>query len=49
MAYFHLLVADNELMPLIQGVTLTLNDKNNGSNAFPVPEDLGVDPLSVFI
>ena len=32
-----------------QGVTLTLNDKNNATNAFPVPENLCVEPLFVFI
>ena len=31
-------------LTLIQGVTLTLDDKNNATNTFPVPENLGVFP-----
>ena len=36
-------------MTLTHGVTLTSNYKNNVTNAFPVPENLGVEPLFVFI
>ena len=36
-------------MTLTQGVTLTLNYQINTTNAFPVPENVGVEPLFVFI
>ena len=36
-------------MTLTHGVTLTLNYENNVNSAFPVPENLGVEPLFVFI
>ena len=36
-------------MTLTQGVTLTLKHKNNGTNGFPVPENVGVEPLFGFI
>ena len=31
------------------GVTLTLNDKNDATNAFPVPENPGVEPFFVCV
>ena len=36
-------------MTLTHGVTLTLKHKNNGTNCFPVPENVGVEPLFGFI
>ena len=36
-------------MILTHGVTLTLTHKNNGTNGFPVPENVGLDPLFGFI
>ena len=36
-------------MTLTHGVTLNLNYENNVTNAFPVSENLGVEPLVVFI
>ena len=36
-------------MTLTHGVTLTLNYEINVTNAFPVPENLGVEPLFVFV
>ena len=35
-------------MTLTQCVTSTLNHKSNGANGFPVPKNLGVEPLFVF-
>ena len=36
-------------MTLIQAMTPTLNDKNNATNVFRVPENIDVQPLFVFI
>ena len=36
-------------MTLTHGVTLTLKHKNNGTNGFLVPENVGVEPLFGFI
>ena len=36
-------------MTLTHGVTLTLKHKNKGTNGFPVPENVGVEPLFDFI
>ena len=36
-------------MTLTHGVTLTLKHKNNGTNGFPVPENVGVELLFGFI
>ena len=36
-------------MALTHGVTLTLKLKNNGTNGFPVTENVGVEPLFGFI
>ena len=36
-------------MTLTHGVTLTLKQNNNGTNGFPVPENVGVEPLFGFI
>ena len=35
-------------MTSTHGVILPLNYENNVTNAFPVPENLGVEPLFVF-
>ena len=36
-------------MTLTHGVTLTLKHKNNGTNSFPVIQNVGVEPLFGFI
>ena len=36
-------------MTLTHDVTLTLKHKNNGTNGFPVPENVSKDPLFGFI
>ena len=48
MAYFNFLVADMTY-DIAHGVTLTLKHKNKGTNGFPVPENVGVEPLFDFI
>ena len=48
MAYLNFLVADMTY-DIDPGVTLTLKHKNNGTNGFPIPENLGVEPLFGFI
>ena len=48
MTYLNFLVTDMTY-EIDQGLTLTLKHKNYGTNEFPVPENVGVEPLFGFI